>query len=81
MIECRNLTKNYGTLAAVSDFGLHLQEHEFISILGPSGCGKSTLLRLIAGLEVPSEGQVFLQKKVLPEIPKFYIFHRDRTQQ
>ncbi|HIO61030.1 MAG TPA: ATP-binding cassette domain-containing protein, partial [Deltaproteobacteria bacterium] len=63
MIECLNLTKNYGTLAAVSDFSFQLHEHEFISILGPSGCGKSTLLRLIAGLEVPSQGKVFLQNK------------------
>jgi iron(III) transport system ATP-binding protein len=63
MIECRNIAKNYGTLTAVSDVSLHLREQEFISILGPSGCGKSTLLRLIAGLEVPSAGQLFLQDK------------------
>ena len=63
MIECRKLIKNYGTLTAVSDISLHLREQEFISILGPSGCGKSTLLRLIAGLEVPSAGQVLLQDK------------------
>ena len=63
MIECRNISKKYGTLTAVSDISLHLREQEFISILGPSGCGKSTLLRLIAGLEVPSAGQVFLQDK------------------
>ena len=60
MIECRNLGKSYGTLQAVSEISLSLDEHEFLSILGPSGCGKSTLLRLIAGLEVPSQGQVFL---------------------
>lgn len=63
MIECRNIAKNYGTLSAVSDISLHLREQEFISILGPSGCGKSTLLRLIAGLEAPTAGQVFLQDK------------------
>ena len=63
MIECKNLTKSYGTLEAVSDFSLHLEEHEFLSILGPSGCGKSTLLRLIAGLEVPNKGQVLLEKR------------------
>ena len=61
MIECRNLGKSYGTVQAVSEISLSLDEHEFLSILGPSGCGKSTLLRLIAGLEVPSQGQVFLQ--------------------
>jgi len=85
MIECRNLAKNYGTLTAVSDISLHLREHEFISILGPSGCGKSTLLRLIAGLEVPSEGQVFLQDKEIsgkkislpPERRKFGMIFQD----
>ena len=85
MIECLNLTKNYGTLAAVSDFSFQLHEHEFISILGPSGCGKSTLLRLIAGLEVPSQGKVFLQNKEIsgkkiilpPELRKFGMIFQD----
>ena len=60
MIECKNLGKSYGTLQAVSGISLRLDEHEFLSILGPSGCGKSTLLRLIAGLELRSQGQGFL---------------------
>ena len=85
MIECRNLAKSYGKLEAVSDFSLHLEEHEFLSILGPSGCGKSTLLRLIAGLEVPSQGQVLLQnreisgKKIIlpPEHRKFGMIFQD----
>ena len=85
MIECRNLTKSYGVLEAVSDFSLHLEEHEFLSILGPSGCGKSTLLRLIAGLEVPSKGQVLLEKleisgkKIIlpPESRKFGMIFQD----
>ena len=85
MIECRNLTKSYGELEAVSDFSLHLEEHEFISILGPSGCGKSTLLRLIAGLEVPSRGQVLLEKREIsgekiilpPERRKFGMIFQD----
>ena len=85
MIECRNLTKSYGELEAVSDFNLNLEEHEFLSILGPSGCGKSTLLRLIAGLEVPSKGQVLLEKleisgkKIIlpPESRKFGMIFQD----
>jgi len=85
MIECRNLTKSYGELEAVSDFSLHLEEHEFLSILGPSGCGKSTLLRLIAGLEVPSRGQVLLEKREIsgekiilpPERRKFGMIFQD----
>ncbi|MDC0224527.1 ABC transporter ATP-binding protein, partial [Deltaproteobacteria bacterium] len=85
MIECRNLTKNYGTLTAVSDISLQLGENEFVSVLGPSGCGKSTLLRLIAGLEVPSTGQVFLHDKEIsgkkislpPEHRKFGMIFQD----
>ena len=85
MIECRNLSKHYGKLEAVSDFSLHLDEHEFLSILGPSGCGKTTLLRLIAGLDVPSKGQVLLQnqeissEKILlpPEHRKFGMIFQD----
>ena len=85
MIECRNHAKSYGKLEAVSDFSLHLEEHEFLSILGPSGCGKSTLLRLIAGLEVPSQGQVLLQNREIsgekiilpPENRKFGMIFQD----
>ena len=85
MIECRNLGKSYGTLQAVSGIILRLDEHEFLSILGPSGCGKSTLLRLIAGLELPSQGQVFLHgqeisgRKIIlpPERRKFGMIFQD----
>ena len=63
MIECRNLGKSYGTVQAVSDISLSLDEHEFLSILGPSGCGKSTLLRLIAGLEAVSYTHLTLPTK------------------
>ena len=85
MIECRKLGKSYGTVRAVSDISLSLDEHEFLSILGPSGCGKSTLLRLIAGLEVPSQGQVFLHgqeisgRKIIlpPERRKFGMIFQD----
>ena len=85
MIECRNLGKSYGTVQAVSDISLSLDEQEFLSILGPSGCGKSTLLRLIAGLEVPSQGQVFLHgqeisgRKIIlpPERRKFGMIFQD----
>ena len=85
MIECRNLGKSYGTVRAVSDISLSLDEHEFLSILGPSGCGKSTLLRLIAGLELPSQGQVLLQgqeisgRKIIlpPERRKFGMIFQD----
>ena len=85
MIECRNIGKYYGTSQAVTGISLRLDEQEFLSILGPSGCGKSTLLRLIAGLEVPSYGQVFLNcmeisgRKIIlpPERRKFGMIFQD----
>ena len=73
MIECKNLGKTYGNVHAVSDISLSLDEYEFLSILGPSGCGKSTLLRLIAGLEVPSQGQIFLHDNITCKRPGFGI--------
>ena len=87
MIECKNLTKVYGSLTAVNDINLKIKEKEFISILGPSGCGKSSLLRLIAGLEVPSRGQVFLNNQEIsgnkiylaPEHRKFGMIFQDFT--
>ncbi|UCH27954.1 MAG: ABC transporter ATP-binding protein [Trueperaceae bacterium] len=45
---------------AVADFTLDIEEGEVVALLGPSGCGKTTLLRLIAGFEVPNEGQVYV---------------------
>ena len=85
MIDCRNLAKSYGAVKALSGISLSLDEHEFLSILGPSGCGKSTLLRLVAGLEVPSQGQVFLHgqeisgRKIIlpPERRKFGMIFQD----
>ena len=85
MIDCRNLAKSYGDVQAVSGVSLSLDEHEFLSILGPSGCGKSTLLRLIAGLELPSHGQVYLYgqeisgKEIIlpPERRKFGMIFQD----
>ena len=47
------------TLAALDRINLSVEEGEFLCLIGPSGCGKSTLLYLLAGLETPTQGQVF----------------------
>ena len=54
------VTKRYGSRAVVDRLSLDVEEGEFVALLGPSGCGKTTLLRMIAGLEVPDEGEVWM---------------------
>jgi multiple sugar transport system ATP-binding protein len=56
-------------VGAVSRMHLAVQDHEFLVIVGPSGCGKTTTLRLIAGLERPDEGVIWLDGKSLAGVP------------
>ncbi|MFK7762552.1 MAG: ABC transporter ATP-binding protein [Roseobacter sp.] len=55
-VKLDGIGKSYGTIEAVQQFDLTIQEGEFLVLLGPSGCGKSTTLRMIAGLESISKG-------------------------
>jgi len=59
-IKLENVVKRFGDVVAVRDFNLEVEDQEFIVFLGPSGCGKTTTLRLIAGLENPEEGDIFI---------------------
>ena len=69
-LQLDNLQKTYpdGT-QAVRGFDLHISEREFIVLLGPSGCGKTTTLRMIAGLEVPTGGQIMLKTHDVTALP------------
>lgn len=55
-----NLSKQFGSHLALDDVSLEVAAGEAVVILGPSGCGKTTLLRLIAGLEIPDSGEIWL---------------------
>ncbi len=59
-IELKDVTKYFGSLAAVRDVDLSVGAGETVCLLGPSGCGKTTTLRIVAGLEAASGGEVFI---------------------
>ena len=57
-ISFKHLTKNYGSLAALNDVSLEIEEGEFFGLLGPNGAGKTTLISILAGLCRPTTGSV-----------------------
>ena len=60
LVELKNVAQRYGAVDVFRAVSLTIHSGEHLALLGPSGCGKSTLLRLIAGLEPPSSGEVWL---------------------
>jgi sulfate transport system ATP-binding protein len=62
-IEARNVTKRFGDFVALDDVSISVESGSLTGLLGPSGSGKSTLLRVIAGLETPDAGAVFISGK------------------
>lgn len=68
-IELRQVSKRFGSLAAVTPTDLALKKGEIFSILGPSGCGKTTLLRMIAGFVAPDSGDIIVDGDVITDQP------------
>lgn len=54
------MTKRFGTNTVIDDLSLSIPAGSMVTLLGPSGCGKTTVLRLVAGLEKPTEGKMFI---------------------
>ena len=59
-ITLKNISKHWGSAVGVKAMNLEIADGEFLVLLGPSGCGKTTTMRMVAGLELPSLGQVFI---------------------
>lgn len=68
-MRLEGLVKTYGDTRAVDGVSLALAQGETLALLGPSGCGKSTLLRLVAGLETPDAGRIFLRDRDITSLP------------
>ena len=70
-VTLKGITKRWNEFVAVRDLSLLIEDQEFLVLLGPSGCGKTTTMRMIAGLEEPTLGDVFIgERKVNDDLPK-----------
>jgi len=70
-VHLERVSKNFDKVQAVCDVTITISDGEFFTLLGPSGCGKTTTLRMVAGLESPTSGQVFIgNRDVTKEPPK-----------
>ena len=67
-VELRDIVKKFGKVVAVDHVSFKVDDGEFFSLLGPSGCGKTTTLRIIAGLEMPDQGDILIDDKVVTHL-------------
>jgi spermidine/putrescine ABC transporter ATP-binding subunit len=70
-VELKNVTKTFGKVVAVRNVSLQFKQGRFLTLLGPSGCGKTTTMRIIAGLESPDKGQVFIRGHEVTYLPPY----------
>ncbi|MGX1495449.1 multiple sugar transport system ATP-binding protein [Labrenzia sp. MBR-25] len=68
-IVIRNLRKDFGDFTAVQSSSFKIEDGEFFMLLGPSGCGKTTTLRMIAGLELPTSGEIYIDGEEVGQRP------------
>jgi len=85
VIRLENVSKLYdgagGRVAALSDVSFTVARGEFVALMGPSGCGKSTLLHLVAGVDTPTAGEVWVDGQALSRLSDAALsrFRRDRV--
>ncbi|HDL5259881.1 TPA: ferric ABC transporter ATP-binding protein, partial [Mannheimia haemolytica] len=70
----KNVTKSFGKVTVIDNLNLSIPQGKMVTLLGPSGCGKTTVLRLVAGLENPTSGQIFIDGE---DVTQSSIQHRD----
>ncbi len=69
LLRVNDVSKRFGGVTAVDRLSLEIGAGEFFALLGPSGCGKTTLLRMLAGFEVPDDGQIYLDGQDIAPVP------------
>jgi len=68
-IVIKNVRKDFGSFTAVQSSSFTIEDGEFFMLLGPSGCGKTTTLRMIAGLELPTSGEIYIDGEEVSQLP------------
>lgn len=68
-VKLENISKIFKGPPAVKDLNLEVKEGEFLVLLGPSGCGKTTTLRMVAGVETPTTGNVYIGDRLVNQVP------------
>ena len=69
-VTLKNISKVYdGGVKAVDNVNIEIKDREFVVLVGPSGCGKSTTLRMVAGLEDITSGELYIDDKLVNDVP------------
>ena len=68
-VTLKNVTKRWGDVIGVDNQSLEVRDQEFLVLLGPSGCGKTTTMRMVAGLEEPTAGEVWIGDRLVNDDP------------
>jgi putative spermidine/putrescine transport system ATP-binding protein/spermidine/putrescine transport system ATP-binding protein len=69
IVQFKGILKRFGDVVAVEKMDFDIEEGTLVTLLGPSGCGKTTLLRMVAGLEEPTEGDIFIKGVRINDVP------------
>ena len=70
ILQLDRVSRTFGTTKAVDQVSLDVQAGEIFTLLGPSGCGKTTTLRLVAGLEQPDNGEIWVRDRLVASVPR-----------
>ncbi|MFC7156297.1 ABC transporter ATP-binding protein [Halomarina halobia] len=68
-VTLNEVSKRYQDVVAVDDMNLEIRDGEFLTLVGPSGCGKSTTMEMVAGLTMPTEGEVYIGDREVTNLP------------